>query len=328
MNLKITNELLFNYFAGRATAFEKQLIEEWTQQHEANREDFFGCLATWERQNPQFVADTDLALERHLLRMGDPPTAISDSQTTTTQRWWRSLMTAVAAILLLVNGWIFREQLMFRTFETEYGQTQQISLSDGSSVALNANSSLRVPRFGFGHQTREVLLRGEAEFNIKHTPDNQPFVVKTAKGFEVLVLGTVFTVYARPRGSKVVLSKGKIQLRYHDKTRKLLTMKPGDWVTLDAQGHTKLRQTAQPQIHASWKEHRFVFDETPFAELAYLFEENFGLKVQIADLELAQWAVSGSFTAHTAEDLLQTLTEAAGLTYHKDRGVIVIEQPH
>ena len=40
-----------------------------------------------------------------------------------------------------------------------------------------------------------------------HTPAHQKFVVNNNKQFEVVVLGTEFSVYARQRISKVVLSK-------------------------------------------------------------------------------------------------------------------------
>lgn len=326
MTSAVTNELLMRYFAGRATPLEKQLIEDWAKEA-AHQEVFYACLATWERQHPQYTPDTEGAIERHQKRIAHSVADDTPENTTAnTKHGWARWLMATAATVLLVSGWVFRDQIEYQTYTTGFGKTQAITLSDGSTVMLNANSSLRVPRFGFGTDTREVFLNGEAEFNIQHTPDHQQFVVRTPKSFDVLVLGTTFTVYARQRGAKVVLSKGRIQLRYHDKAKRLLTMKPGDWVTFDAQGHTQMRQTPQPQVHAAWKEHRFVFDATPFSELSYLFEENFGVKVQIANVELASWTVSGSFTAQTAEELLQTLTEASGLTYRKEGGLIVIEQ--
>ncbi|MFN8356722.1 MAG: FecR domain-containing protein [Spirosomataceae bacterium] len=328
MKAHITQEILFDYFAGRATAFQKQQIEEWTKDTE-NLESFYAHLAQYESQNVQFVADSDMAFEKHRFRIQQIITPLLDEaenidEPTRTSPWYRWII-AASVLMLAGLSFLFKDEILFQHYHTEFGQTQSIQLTDGSQVTLNANSTLKVPRFGFGQDTREVFLTGEAEFVVKHTIDNQLFKVKTQKGFEITVLGTEFTVYARQRGGKVVLNKGKVQLRYHDKTDQLLTMKPGDWVVFDGKGHANLKKTTQPQVHSAWKEHRFIFDGTPFSELAYLFQENFGVMVQIGNDELAQWKISGSFTAQTAEELLETLTEASDLTFRKEKNVIIIE---
>ncbi len=116
--------------------------------------------------------------------------------------------------MLVCWGWFSRDSILYKTFETGYGKTTQIYLEDGSSVALNANSRLKIPRFGFYGDVRNVILDGEAEFSVSHTIDHKRFVVKTSDTFQVEVLGTQFSVFARPRGTKVALSHGKIRIDY------------------------------------------------------------------------------------------------------------------
>ena len=72
MKTQVSKESLLNYFADRSTAVEKQAIDEWAKD-EHNREVFFECLASWENQNLQFVADDRKALIRHQQRMLDQP---------------------------------------------------------------------------------------------------------------------------------------------------------------------------------------------------------------------------------------------------------------
>ncbi|RYD60857.1 MAG: iron dicitrate transport regulator FecR, partial [Verrucomicrobiaceae bacterium] len=72
MKTQVTKELLFNYFAGRTTAFQKQLIDEWAKDTD-NREQFFHWLEIWESQHPQYVADVQTALDRHQMRMAQDP---------------------------------------------------------------------------------------------------------------------------------------------------------------------------------------------------------------------------------------------------------------
>lgn len=327
MKTQVTKETLYNYFSGRATVFQKQMIEEWAKDQQ-NRELFYEYLAIWEREHPQYVVDADAALERHRLRM-EPQNEnrVETEEFIMVERRISSrfMMAASIAFLVLLGGWVFRGNLLYKTHTTAYGQTRTLKLEDGSRVVLNANSALKVPRFGFGHRTREVYLTGEANFSVTHTANHQSFVVKTGQEFDVVVLGTEFVVNTRPAAAKVVLNKGKVQLRYQEgNTQKQLTMKPGDLVTMEAGGKARLRQIAKPQNYAAWQEHRFVFEETTLKEVAQLFEDNFGIPVEIPETELAQWTLSGSFTANNAEELLETLTEAANLSYRKEENKIII----
>src|SRR5207237_1398505 len=139
---------------------------------------------------------------------------------------------------------------------------------------LNANSSLTVPRFGFGDYTRNVLLKGEANFSVAHLPGNQKFVVKKADGPDVVVLGTEFTVYNRLHQFKVSLSKGKIQLKYNEKEQnKNLIMRAGELVTIDSKGKAVQKKNVDPDKFSAWKDNRYVFDQTSLQDVCTLFEE-------------------------------------------------------
>ncbi|GAB3255526.1 FecR domain-containing protein [Larkinella harenae] len=335
MKTQVTKELLFNYFAGRTSAFQKQLIDEWVKDAD-NREQFYTWLEIWESQHPQYVANVQAAMERHQRRMVHSPeeeTSRPDPIGASGRFWARqrrsSWITAATVVLAVGLGWVFRETLLNETYSTAFGETRQLVLTDGSEVALNANSSLKVPRFGFGSQTREVELTGEATFSVRHTPDHKRFIVKTTRNFEVVVLGTEFTVYNRERGGRVVLNKGKVRLRYQEgQLPRELLMKPGDLATLERRnGPVQLRQLSQPENASAWRENRFVFEETPLQEIVHLFRENYGLEVEITDPELASWTVSGSFTAHNADELLESLMDGSELTYKREGNRIIITEP-
>ena len=50
MNESINKELIFNYFSGRVTVFEKELIDQWSRDTAA-KEQLFIWLLEWENQN-------------------------------------------------------------------------------------------------------------------------------------------------------------------------------------------------------------------------------------------------------------------------------------
>jgi ferric-dicitrate binding protein FerR (iron transport regulator) len=183
-------------------------------------------------------------------------------------------------------------------------------LIDGTQVTLNANSSFKVPRWGFGDSKREVYLTGEADFSVTHSSTNQKFIVKTDKNFEVVVLGTEFSVFARPRGANIVLKKGKVLVNYKEgKIAKRLIMKPGELVTFNKNNQALLKPVIQPSIFSLWKEKRFVFDETKLSDVTQMLEETYGLKVTINNKELAERKIMGSFRAENVDELLRTISE-------------------
>ena len=330
MNAEINKEFIFSYLSGNSSALQKQVIDEWVK-NPTNEELFYKWLVEYEYQHPQYLTELPKALERFeefADKFDENPDFIYQSQEVPlpTRRWISTWMIAASVVLgLLIGAWILQDTIIYQTHTTAFGETKSLLLSDHTKVTLNANSSLRVPRFGFGTKTREVFLTGEANFAVTHKANNQQFIVKTNKGLEVIVLGTEFTVYSRKQGSKVVLSKGKVQLRYQEgKTQKQLMMKPGDLVTLDPINHLKQEVTKQPEKYAAWKDHRFIFDDTTLQEFAKIMDENYGIEVVIKDKMLANRTLVGSFRADSADELMDIISEIFNINITRTGNTIVL----
>lgn len=332
MKTQITQELLFNYFSGQASAIQKQLVDQWAKEPR-HREEFYESLHAWEKSQPQYLANVEEAMARHRKRISVAPAETSATKRVLTASYtklfyhfpWKA---AASILFFLLVGYQFRNSILNKTYYTKYGETRKITLQDGSGVTLNANSSVSVPRFGFGSTDREVVLHGEAVFSVRHTENHSRFVVKTAQDFEVVVLGTEFAVYNRGQGGKVVLNHGKVQLLYKEgPVAKEIMMKPGELVRLDGLGNARLQKVRNPENLSAWRDNRFVFENTSLAEIAQLFKDTFGLILVIPDEEMAQWTASGSFTAHNADELLEALMEASSLTYTRSGNRIQINSP-
>ncbi|WP_247235338.1 FecR family protein [Telluribacter sp. SYSU D00476] len=329
MESSIQKHILFEYLAGRATPLEKQAVEEWLKQEE-NTEQFHRWVFEWELQQPQYVPDSEAAFAALLQRIDEQDEVVGSSvpgglpmARRLPHLNWR--IAASVTILLCLAGWLLRKPLLYKAFNTDYGQTSAFVLEDGSHVTLNANSTLWVPRFGFRGAVREVLLEGEAEFSVRHTRDHRRFVVRTPKQFQVEVLGTEFTVYARPRGTRVALTKGRIRLDYQQGTQqKQLLMKPGELATMNQQGTLSIQKTDKPELQAAWKEQRFVFNNTSIQEICALLEENFGLQVRVDDAEIANRTITGNFKAQTADDLLDVLQVVLDLKIRKEKNALFL----
>jgi len=87
-----------------------------------------------------------------------------------------------------------------------------------------------------------------------------------------------------------------------------MAIKAGDVVTIH-KGIFYLKERQPTQIYSAWKEHRFVFDHTSLQEIAFQLEENFGVKMQIADTVMAEREVTGTYEAENAQDLLDVLAK-------------------
>jgi len=318
----INKAVIFEYFSGNTTAFQKQQIEAWAQSPE-NKELFFMWLCEWERLNSQYPADPEKGWYRHQLRMKAGASASQASAAGAGRqisfawvRKWRA-----AAVIMLISGlagWFFKEDILFQTYSTGYGEHRKVLLPDSSKVMLNANSQLKIARFGFGTEIREVYLKGEAGFDVRSDPAQKRFIVRTGSRLDVVVLGTDFNVYARPRGTRVVLNKGRVQLYFRKGNRsEQITMEPGELATLSREGSVILERPEQPSAHSAWKFHRFVFENTSLEEISKQLEDVFGTKFVITSPKLATLTISGSFTALEAEELLDLLCEDSGIAYLK-----------
>ena len=86
-----------------------------------------------------------------------------------------------------------------------------LTLSDGTRVFLNSDSKLVYP-VTFGNECREVILQGEAYFEVAKD-EKRPFIVKTSD-LSVQVLGTAFNLSCYPDDLRVetTLVRGSVKV--------------------------------------------------------------------------------------------------------------------
>ena len=77
-----------------------------------------------------------------------------------------------------------------------------VALNDGSRVTLNNNAELRYPE-KFRGDKREVLLSGEAFFEVERNPE-KPFTINIEDMAIVEVLGTSFNIRSEESGESTV----------------------------------------------------------------------------------------------------------------------------
>lgn len=142
---------------------------------------------------------------------------------------------------------------------TPAATTTLVTLSDGTKVMLNANSTLEYPASFDDAEVREVRLKGEAHFEVTKNP-HRPFVVKAGE-MQTQVLGTIFDVKAyRKDAPKVTLMQGKVKVSNADTE---VEMRPGQTATLQAD---KIVVSKASSSAFDWLEGDFDMDQVTLAE--------------------------------------------------------------
>jgi len=134
-----------------------------------------------------------------------------------------------------------------------------ITLSDGSRVWLNAESSLRYP-VAFNGNERKVEIAGEAYFEVTHD-QSKPF--KVSKGnAEVEVLGTHFNINAYEENIKVTLLEGSVKLSVNQHSAVLI---PGQQAFVDRE--IMIRKNIDADEILAWKNNLFDFRRKTVREI-------------------------------------------------------------
>lgn len=147
------------------------------------------------------------------------------------------------------------------TVSTPRGGFYKVVLADGSSVWINAASSLRFPT-RFARNERRVKLVGEAYFEISKDA-KRPFIVESGPQ-QIRVLGTGFNsrnYEGEPAATTLV--HGKVQVSKENSTVKILL--PGQQAITSAAG-TVVKNVDVEQF-TGWKSDLFIFHNTGLRDI-------------------------------------------------------------
>ena len=206
------------------------------------------------------------------------------------------------------------------TLKIPRGMNQQLTLTDGTQVWLNAESTLEYPETFEGKPNREVYLKGEAYFEVTKNA-SQPFRVKT-DALETLVLGTSFNVRAYSKeDTQVTLVEGSVKVS--DKHQGELHLQPGE--------HTnqKLNKTKVEKAddYHSWAEGMFYFDNTELVEIMRELGRWYNINIVFTNKEIMHerlhFQANRKGTLEDALELLNTMQKVNAII-EKDKVVIGI----
>jgi len=249
----------------------------------------------------------------------------------------RRLFLRIASVimipLLLTTYFFYSDGLdnstptQFTAYGASAKEQKQITLADGTIVWLNAESKIVVSD-KYNNTERRISLYGEAFFDVVKNK-NKPFIVETASGIKVKVLGTTFNVksYSSEKNVETTLVTGKVELYDQKEITPLLTLSPKQKATFSKKEKQLSVAEVSTENITSWKSGKLIFDKTPLAEFALNIERWYGVKVIITSNRFKDYAFSGEIDRYnTIEDIIKILKVSSNLncSFNKNTNTLLI----
>lgn len=255
------------------------------------------------------------------------------------RRFVTPLRSALAASLVLVAIGITFWLQQRGVYETAIGEQRLLTLADGSTIELNAQSRVRVH---FTAAERSIdLLEGQVLFHVTHDTA-RPFIVHSGAA-SVRAVGTQFDVDRVSGGTVVTVVEGRVAVLPDSLLQPVpanavdssapsisapdfalmgpggaggLLLTAGEQVTLTAQAASRPTRTDVAAAIA-WTQRKLVFASSPLTQVADEYNRYHQKRIVIRDRRLASFLVSGVFSATDSRAFVAFLRAQPNLTVHE-----------
>jgi transmembrane sensor len=308
MNENSTNidELLAKKLTNELTDKEAKNLEDWLAQSTENERYFADFQWLWlnvphsHNVSTQAV-DTEMALQKVHASLNKKPSSAKIIQ----MRFW--VQSAAAAFVLAIAAFFFFQKNTPTVSQNFVAKNEILvdSLSDGSEMTLNTQSSLTILS-DFNKKERRVRLTGEAFFNIAPNKE-KPFVVEV-QDLEVKVVGTSFNVDEKSNiGTiKVTVKEGKVLLQSKIQNEYLVAGEEADYEK--ATGRiTRLQQPTSNVL--AYKNRLFVFDAMPLSAVIQQLNKVYGVEIVLKNANLANCPLSARYDNLSIERIADLIAE-------------------
>ncbi|WP_293779574.1 FecR domain-containing protein [uncultured Oxalicibacterium sp.] len=228
---------------------------------------------------------------------------------------------AVTTLGMLVIGALLWADPVYHTenIATRIGERSVWEMHDGSQIALNTDSSLRIAHH---LRSRQVYLeRGEALFTVSHSR-LRSFVVH-AYHTRVVDIGTVFNVRNTENGADVTVVEGSVQVFPESTTQNGPILRAGETIRVDQAGLQAIHAT-DTELATGWRHGKLYFDRTPLRQLAAELNRYRHHPVMVASA-IGDVRISGQFDIDNLEQLLTMLPTLAPVRIeHRTDGSVAI----
>ena len=295
--------------------------------------DLFNELRTNELLREEFVRMQNAHALTHLSKLSKNESEgrrsfqvfLQQIKTKNRQKIVQLTMQYAAAALILIASTFFATQYFLtdtwknreiNTLVVPAGQRAHLTLQDGTSVWLNAQSTLTYPA-RFSGKTRRVTVSGEAYFDVTANP-KKPFIVST-QNIEMKVLGTQFNIYSYPGTGciKTDLVEGSLMVYNKQSPKVSVTLKPNEQIVV--KDGNMLVGEMQNSDYFLWKDGIYSFENERLLDIIEKLQLYYDVKIIVKDPEIFNVRYTGKFRQRDGiDEILRIIQKIQKFNVQKD----------
>jgi len=201
------------------------------------------------------------------------------------------------------------------------GQKASVTLPDGSKVWLNSLSSITYNP-DYNKYKRELILNGEAYFEVAHNPQ-KPFIVN-CNDLSVEALGTSFGVKAYDEDVVIssILMTGKIKVTTPDGIK---ILQPNERVMYDKLTR-KAKQSSVTNAHdfTGWIHNELRFENESLGEIAKNIQRIYNVEIIFSSERIKKLRYTGTVGNNSLESVLNIISLTSPLSFKIEKNKVML----
>lgn len=320
---------LRDYYRDRLDPSEEEAVRTWLSDHGETPEADSMLASLLDETSVEDSAQAQAAFERFCRRIGQP--VPRRNRLSAVVRWSQRIAAIlfVPLIVALSILWLRPDAVPeWQELAVPNGQRQELTLSDGTVLWLNAGTRITYPSRFEGPQ-RKIFVDGELYADVARDTDH-PFVISAGE-VDVRVLGTEFNLRAYRSDPLVEVSLVEGSVRFEvesERCREQVVMSPNEVVRYDRLSGTLRKNTFRGEEYtAVSRGGGFRFLNETLESIAQQLSRTFDCRIIIADPELSEVRFYAFFTnRESLDEILSTLNADGTMRIERHGQVIRISK--
>ena len=320
--------MILRQLNGEASRDEKEIFSQWLLEGSKNLDLYIEIKGLWELPlssgkmfNTTFEAER---IHKSIHIQGRKHRILQNLMTT-----------AAIAVIFIVVGSIFylrensdshsvsaTQQVNMVTKSSGAGEQLRLTLSDGTVVRMNAESSIQFPE-KFETNCRSVKLTGEAFFEVTKDP-KRPFTVHTDQ-ISTTVLGTSFNIKAfKNEDIAVTVATGRVRVENSFNKTKEVFLHPNEQAVYNKQNSNVRIDEVDAQDYYTWTGGIIRFNDDSLEEVVKTLERWFDVTISLEGQPANYPRIKGSYKDNNLNSILDGLSFIYNLNYKLDGNKTIV----
>ncbi len=318
------DDLLVKYLLGEATMQERTAVEQWVAGNTINQRYFENFKLIWNRSK-QLATHSEVDEDMAWLRFKDRVEEIQSPVLPMFSSQVFRIMRIAAAIAIVAGGGWFaymisaKNNLQQQVAVHSGNKTRIETLPDGSVITLNKNSTITYAENFTAGDSREVVLTGEAFFEV--TPDkSKPFLIHSDDVI-VKVVGTSFNVKNTAEKTEVIVETGLVEVT---KKEQKVRIRPEERVTVMKENIDLVKQKNDNRFYDYYRTKKLVCEGTPLWKLVQVLNEAYHVNITVSH-EKMNLPINTTFDDKSLDEILNIVSVTFNITIVRDDGQIILK---